>query len=88
MPFAFLDTGSRSTISDSIDDFLRLHYSKRTIIIDVAGGGIMETHFYGTTCTYVKGDSDTWLFLVQDDVLYVPLAGEGLLSLCKITSVR
>jgi hypothetical protein len=88
MPLAFLDTGSSSTISDRIKDFLRLHYSKRAIVIDVAGGGTLKTHFYGTTCTYVKGHSDTWLLLVQDDVLYVPQAGEGLLSLCKITAVR
>jgi hypothetical protein len=88
VPVGFLDTGASCPISDRIKDFLRLYFSKWAICIDVAGGGTMETHFYDTTCAYVKGDGDTWLLLVQDDVLYVPQAGEGLLSLCKIKAVN
>jgi hypothetical protein len=54
MPRSFFDIGFSCTISDRIEDFLRMYHSKRAIVIDVAGGGTMETHFYGTTCTYVK----------------------------------
>jgi hypothetical protein len=88
MPLAFLESGASSSISGRSKDFVYLCFSERAICIDTADGGTMETHFYGTTCTYVKGDDDKWLVLVQDNVLYVTQAGEDLLSLGKIMVVR